>query len=109
MKTANYHKRGGWDGSLGIRILFEDGPTRLGQPLRMEMSNKQGVYVLKIRCCICRTLISYHNNPWMYAATHILSHNVPTPQDIVVATVLAAECEANGEPIPILSYQLHLQ
>ena len=34
--------------------------------------------VLKIRCRICRSLISYHNNSWTSAATHIRSHNIAT-------------------------------
>ena len=82
-------------------ILFEDDLARPGHRLCVEMSNKQGACVLKIRGCICRTLISYHNNLWTCAATHILSHNIATPQDIATITALVSECEAHGEPFPI--------
>ena len=57
--------------------------------------------MLKIKCCIYGTLISYHNSSWTYMATHILSHNIGTPHDIVSAAALASECEANGEPFTI--------
>ena len=57
--------------------------------------------MLKIRCRICRSLISYHNSSWTYAATHIRSHNIATAQDIAVAAALAAESKANGEAFPI--------
>ena len=82
-------------------MLFEDDPTRLGYPLHVEMSNKQGVYVLKTKCRIRGTLISYHNSSWTYAATHILSHNIGTPQDIAAIAALADGYEANGEPFSI--------
>ena len=99
-KTPNYKIRG-WDRSSNMQMLFEDDPARPSHPLHVEMSNKQGVCVLKIRCCICHTLISYHNNLWTYVATHILSHNIGTPQHIAAAAGLAFECEANREPFPI--------
>ena len=99
-KISNY-KRWGWDRSSNVQMLFEDDPTRRSHPLHVETSNKQGACVLKIKCCICNTLISYYNSSWTCAATHILSHNIGTPQDIVAATALASECEANGEPFPI--------
>ena len=67
----------------------------------METENKLGDYVLKIRCCICRSLISYHNSSWTSAATHIRSHNNTTAQNAAAATALAAEFEANGEAFPI--------
>ena len=57
--------------------------------------------MLKIRCHICRSLISYHNSSWTSAATHIRSHNITTAQDIAAAATLAAESEANGEAFPI--------
>ena len=57
--------------------------------------------MLKTKCCICGTLISNHNNSWSCTATHILSHNIGTPQDIAAAAALASECEANGEPFPL--------
>ena len=82
-------------------MLFKNKPARLGHPLHMEMLNEQGACVLKIRCCICCTLISYHNNSWICLATHILSHDIATLQNIVAATAFAFECEANGEPFPI--------
>lgn len=82
-------------------ILFEDDLARPSYPLCVETSNKQGGCVLKIRCHIGCTLISYHDNIWTYATTHILSHNIPTPQDIAATTALASECEANDETFPI--------
>ena len=100
VKTKNY-KRWGWDRSSDVRMLFEGDPARPGHPLRVETSNKQGDCVLKIRCRICRTLISYHNSSWTCAATHIRSHNIATAQDIAAADALASESEANGEPFPI--------
>ena len=99
-KTINI-KRWGWDRSSDVRMLFEDDPARLGHPLHMEMANKQGACMLKIRCCICGTLISYHNSSWTCVPTHILSHNIGTPKDIIAAAALASECEANGEPFPL--------
>ena len=100
MKATNY-KRWGWDWSLDMRMLFEGDLARLDHPLHMETVNKQGECVLKIRCHICRTLISYYNNSWTYAATHIRSHDITTAQDIAAANALASESEANGEPFPI--------
>ena len=67
----------------------------------METLKKQGAYGLKIRCHICRTFISYHNSSWTCAATHILSHNIASPQDLAAPTTLASECEANGDTFPI--------
>ena len=99
---ATKHKRWGWDQSSNVRMLFEGDQARPGHPLHVEMSNKQGECVLKIRCRICCTLISYHNSLWTYAATHIRSHNITTIQDIAVANALAFESEANGKPFPIL-------
>ena len=69
--------------------------------LATSASNKQGACVPKIKCRLCGTLIFYHNNSWTYAATHIMSHNIGTPQDIAPAVALASECEANGEPFPL--------
>ena len=57
--------------------------------------------MLKIRCCICRSLISYHNNSWTCAATHIQSYSIVTAQDIAAAIALASESEASGETFPI--------
>ena len=99
-KTTNI-KRWGWDRSSEVRTLFEDDPARPGHPLHVETENKLGDCVLKIRCHICRFLISYHNNSWTSAATHIRSHNITTAQDIATAAALAAESEANGEAFPI--------
>ena len=82
-------------------MLFEDDPGRPGHPPHIETSNKQGAYVLKIKCCIYGTLISYHNSSWTCAATHILSHNIGTPQDIAATAAFASECEANEEPFPL--------
>ena len=67
-------------------------------PLCVEIVNKQGACVLKTRCRICHNLFSYHNNSWTYASNGILSHSTATPQDIVAATALVSECEANSEP-----------
>ena len=100
MKHANY-KRWGWDRSSDVRVLFEGDPTRPSHPLRMEIENKLGDCVLKIRSHICRSLISYHNSSWTCAATHIRSHNIATAQDIAAAAALASESEANGEAFPI--------
>ena len=99
-KTTNM-KRWGWNRSSEVRTLFEGDPARLGHPLCVEIENKLGDCVLKIRCCICRSLISYHNSSWTSAATHIRSYNITTAQDIAAATALAAESEANGEAFPI--------
>ena len=67
----------------------------------METENKLGDCVLKIRCRICLSLLSYHNNSWTCAATHIRSHNIATAQDIAAAAALVSEFEANGEAFPI--------
>ena len=99
-KTTNI-KKWGWDWSSEAWTLFEGDPARLGHPLHVETENKLGDCVLKIRCRICRSLISYHNNSWTCAATHIRSHNITTAQDIAAAAALAAESEANGEAFPI--------
>ena len=82
-------------------MLSEDDPARLGHPLCMETKNKLGDCVLKIRCRICHSLISYHNSSWTCATTHIWSHNIATAQDIVAAADLASESEANGEAFHI--------
>ena len=84
-----------------MRTLFEGDPARPGHPLRVETENKLGDCVLKIRCRICRSLISYHNSSWTYTATHIRSHNIATAQDIATTAALASESEANGEAFPI--------
>ena len=76
-KTTNF-KRWGWDRSSEVRTLFEGDPARLGHPLHVETENKLGDCVLKIRCRICRSLISHHNSSWTSAATHIRSHNIAT-------------------------------
>ena len=60
-KTTNV-KRWGWDRSSEVRALFEGDPARPGHPLCMETENELGHCVLKIRCHICRSLISYHNS-----------------------------------------------
>ena len=82
-------------------MLFEGDPASLGHPLHVETENKLGDCVLKIRCRICRSLISYHNSSWTCAAAHIRSHNIATAQDIAAAATLASESEANGEAFPI--------
>ena len=84
-----------------MRTLFEGDPARPGHPLRGETENKLRDCVLKNRCRICRSLISYHNSSWTCAATHIWSHNIATAQDIAAATALASESKANGEAFPI--------
>ena len=99
-KTTNV-KRWGWNRLSEVRTLFEGDPARLGHPLCVETENKLGDYVLKIRCRIYRSLISYHNSSWTSVATHIRSHNIVTAQDIAAAAALATESEANGEPFPI--------
>ena len=99
-KTTNI-KRWGWDRSSEVRTLFEGDPARPGHPLHVEIENKLGNYVLKIRRRICRSLISYHNSSWTSAPTHIRSHNIATAQDIAAAATLASESEANGEAFPI--------
>ena len=80
-----------------MRTLFEGDPARPGHPFRVETKNKLGDCVLKIRCRICRSLISYHNSSWTSAATHIHSHNIMIAQDIAATAALAAKSEANGE------------
>ena len=99
-KTTNI-KRWGWERSSDVRMLFQCDPTRPGHPLHVETKNKLGDCMLKIRCRICRSLISYHNSSWTSAATHIRSHNILTAQDIATAAALATESEANGEALPI--------
>ena len=101
IKHANY-ERWGWDQSSDVRMLFEGDPARPGHPLRVETENKLGDCMLKIRCRICRSLISYHNSSRTCTATHIWSHNIATAQDIAAAAALASESEANGEAFPIL-------
>ena len=81
--------------------LFEGDPARPGHPLHVEIENKLGDGVLKIRCRICRSLISYHNSSWTSAATHIRPHNITTAQDIAAAAALVAESKANGKAFPI--------
>ena len=81
-------------------MLFQGDPARPGHPLHVETKNKLGDCVLKIRCRICRSLISYHNSSWTYAVTHIRSHNIAIAQDIAAAT-LASESKDNGEAFPI--------
>ena len=100
VKATNY-KRWGWDQPSDVRMLFKGDPARPGHALHVETSNKQAECMLKIRCRICRTLISYHNNSWTCVATHIQSHDIATTQDIVAANDLACESEANGKPFPI--------
>ena len=68
-KTTNV-KRWEWDRSSEVRTLFKGDPSRLGHPLHVEIENKLGDCVLKLRCHICRSLISYHNSSWTCAATH---------------------------------------
>ena len=100
IKHANY-KTWGWDRSSDVRMLFEGDPATPGHPLHVETKNKLGDYVLKIRCRICYSLISYHNSSWTCVTTHIQSHNIAIAQDIADAAALASESEANGEAFPI--------
>ena len=100
VKHANY-KEWGWDRSSDVRMLFEGDPARPGHPLRMETENKLGNCVLKIRCRICRSLISYHNSSWTCTVTHIWFHNIAIAQDIAGTAALAFESKANGEAFPI--------
>ena len=100
IKHANY-KRWGQDRSSDVRTSFEGDPTRPSHPLCVETKNKLVDCMLKIRCRICRSLISYHNSSWTCATTHIRSHNIVTAQDIAAAAALASESEANGEVFPI--------
>ena len=100
IKHANY-KRWGWDRSSDVWMLFKGDPARPGHPLHVEIKNKLVDYVLKSRCRICHSLISYHNSSWTSVATHIRSHNIATAQDIAAAAALASESEANGEAFPI--------
>ena len=100
MKATNY-KRWGWDRSSNVRLLFEGDLARPGHPPHMETLNKQGECVPKLRCHICRTLISYHNSSWTCVATHIQSHSITTAQDIVALDALASASEVNVKPCPI--------
>ena len=106
MKATNY-RRWGWDRSSSVQMLFEGDPASPSHPLHVETSKKQGECVLKIRCRICHTLISYRNSSWTYAATHIWSHNIAIAQDIAAADALAFESEANASPSLSTSCQLH--
>ena len=58
VQTPNY-RGGGWDRSSDVQMLFEDEPARPSRPLCVEILNKHGAYVLKIRYRICCTLIPY--------------------------------------------------
>ena len=107
-KTTNV-KRWGWDRSSEVQTLFEGDPARPGHPLFVETENRLGDYVLKIRCCICRFLISYHNSSWTSAVTHIWSHNIATAQDIAAAAALLLSLRPMARPSLSTSYQLHLQ
>ena len=100
IKHANC-KGWGWDRSSDVRMLFEGDTARPSHPLHVETENKLGDCMLKTRCRIYRSLISYHNSSWTYMATHIRSHNIATAQDIATAATLACESEANGEAFPI--------
>ena len=82
-------------------MFFEDDPARTSHPLCVETLNKQGACVLKIKYCICGTLISYHNSSRTCAENHILPHSIGTSQVIVATAALASEYEANGEPFSI--------
>ena len=82
-------------------MLFGGDPARPGHTLHVETENKLGDYMLKIRCRICRSLISYHNSSWTCTATHIRSHSIATAQDIAAAAALASESEANDEAFSI--------
>ena len=95
VKATNY-KRWGWDQSSDVRMLFEGDPARPSHTLHVETSNKQGKCVLKIRCRNYSSLISYHSSPWIYAATHIRSHNITTAQDIGATDALASESEVSA-------------
>ena len=97
-KTTNV-KRWGWDRSSEVRTLFKGDPARPGHPLRVETENKLGDCVLKIRCRICRSLISYHNSSWTSTATHIRSHNIATAQDHPNGNGTATEWVFNGYPL----------
>ena len=99
-KTTNI-KRWGWDRSSEVRMLFEGNPARSSHPLCVETKNKLGDCVLKIRCRICRSLISYYYSSWTSAPTHIRCHTITTAQDIAAAATLAAESEANSKTFPI--------
>ena len=70
IKNANY-KKWGWYRSSDVRMLFKDDPARPGHPLRMETENKLEDCVLKIRCRICCSLISYHNSSWTVHARQL--------------------------------------
>ena len=82
-------------------MLFKGDPASPGHPLHVEIENKLGDCVLKIRCRICSSLISYQNSSCTCVATHIQSHNIATTQDIAAAAALSSESEANGEAFPI--------
>ena len=82
-------------------MLFEGDPASPGHALCVEVENKLEDYVLKIRCRIFRSLISYHNSSWTCTATHIQSQNMAIAQDIVAAAALVSESEANGKAFPI--------
>ena len=82
-------------------MLFEGDLARPGHLFYIETSNKQGECVLKTRCHICRTLISYHNSSWICTTTRVRSHNITIAQDIAATDALAFEFEATGKPFPI--------
>ena len=84
-------------------------PPSKAKSCSLKTPNKQGAHILKTKCCIYSTLISYHNSSWTCVATHILSHSIGTSQDIAAAADLASKCEANGSHSLSTSCQLHLQ
>ena len=88
-------------GGTGHQTCGSCSKARPSHPLHVETENKLGDCVLKTKCHIWRSLISYHNSSWTCVATHIRSRNIATAQDIVAAAALTSESEANGEAFPI--------
>ena len=103
-------KKGGRDRAPDVRMLFEGDPARPSHPLRMQRSDKQGECVLKIRCRIYCTLISYHDSLCTCTATHIRHPNITTVQDILqLLTPLLLSLRPMTSPSLSTSCQLHLQ
>ena len=75
-------------GILDVCVLFDEDLSRPRHLLRSEIIDKLNTCVLKIQCCICQNLFSYHNNLQTYTSNHVLSHNLETPEHITSIVAL---------------------
>ena len=107
-KTTNI-KRWGWDQSSEVRKLFEGDPARPGHPLHVEIENKLGDCVLKIRCSICRSLISYHNSSWTSRQLTFDPTTLRLPKTLQLPPPLLPSLRPMVRPSLSTNCQLHLQ